>query len=158
LLIFTFCDALRVVAHFDIRLRLRLLHELAFFSPQTNLRHEKNRPSILQEFKPDGCSCARYRREAFTSDAELTKTLLHETLRLVKSQSASGVSGEVATSEATVGKVLIGVLIGAAVVGGIAAIVLSGGTAAPAIIVGLEAAGDVAVGTELVDVIIRTTP
>ena len=76
----------------------------------------------------------------------------------MKSESAPGVSGEVATSEATVGKVLIGVLIGAAVVGGIAAIVLSGGTAAPAIIVGLEAAGDVAVGTELVDVIIRSTP
>ena len=74
------------------------------------------------------------------------------------SQSAAGVSGAVATSEATGGKVLIGFLIGAAVVGGIAAIVLSGGTAAPAIIVGLEAAGDVAVGTELVDVIIRTTP
>jgi hypothetical protein len=88
----------------------------------------------------------------------LTKTLLHETLRLVKSESAAGVSGEVTTSEGTVGKVLIGVLIGAAVVGGIAAIVLSGGTAAPAIIVGLEAAGDVAVGTELVDVVIRTTP
>ena len=74
------------------------------------------------------------------------------------SQSAAGVSGEGATSEGTAGKILIGVLIGAAVVGGVAAIVLSGGTAAPAIIVGLEAAGDVAVGTELVDVIIRTTP
>ena len=46
-------------------------------------------------------------------------------------------------------EVLIGVLIGAAVVGGIALILLSGGTTAPAVIVGLEAAGDLAVGTEL---------
>jgi hypothetical protein len=38
-------------------------------------------------------------QEAFTSDAELTKTLLHETLRLVTSQSGAGVSGELATSE-----------------------------------------------------------
>jgi hypothetical protein len=45
--------------------------------------------------------------------------------------------------------VIIGVLIGAAIVGGIALILLSGGTAAPAVIVGLEAAGDVAAGTEL---------
>jgi hypothetical protein len=97
-------------------------------------------------------------REAFTSDAELTKTLLHETLRPVTNQSAVDVSGEVATSEGTGGKVLIGFLIGAAVVGGVTAIVLSGGTAAPAIIVALEAAGDVAVGTELVDVVIRSTP
>jgi hypothetical protein len=88
----------------------------------------------------------------------LTKTLLHETLRPVTNQSAVDVSGEVATSEGTGGKVLIGFLIGAAVVGGVAAIVLSGGTAAPAIIVALEAAGDVAVGTELVDVVIRSTP
>lgn len=49
-------------------------------------------------------------------------------------------------------KVLIGVLIGAAIVGGIALIALSGGTAAPAVIVGLEAAGDVAVSTELAQV------
>ena len=46
-------------------------------------------------------------------------------------------------------KVLVGALIGAAVVGGIALIVLSGGTAAPAVITGLEVAGDVAAGTEL---------
>jgi hypothetical protein len=38
-------------------------------------------------------------REAFTSDAELTKTLLHETQRLVTSRSSGGVSGELATSE-----------------------------------------------------------
>jgi hypothetical protein len=38
-------------------------------------------------------------REAFTSQAELTKTLLHETFRLVTSQSAAGVSGELASSE-----------------------------------------------------------
>lgn len=38
-------------------------------------------------------------REAFTSDAELTKTLLHETFRLVTSQSVTGVSGQLATSE-----------------------------------------------------------
>ena len=75
------------------------------------------------------------------------------------SQSATDVSGEeVATSEATGAKVLIGVLIGAAVVGGVAAIVLSGGTAVPALIVALEAAGDVVVGTELVDVAIQSTP
>jgi Domain of unknown function (DUF4157) len=63
---------------------------------------------------------------------------------------ASSPSNTTAQSGLTTGeKVLIGVLIGAAVVGGVAAILLSGGTAAPAIIVGLEAAGDVAVGTEL---------
>ena len=73
-------------------------------------------------------------------------------------QSAASVSGEVATSKATGGKVLIGFLIGAAVVGGIAAIVLSAGAAAPAIIVALEAAGDVTVGTELVDVAMGSTP
>jgi len=87
----------------------------------------------------------------------LTKTLLHETYRLMTSQSA-GVSGEVATSKATGAKVLVGVLIGAAVVGGVAAIVLSGGTGVPAIIVALEAAGDVVVGTELVDVAMQSTP
>ena len=53
---------------------------------------------------------------------------------------------------------LIGVLIGAAVVGGAAAIALSAGAAVPAIIVALEAAGDVVVGTELVDVSIPSTP
>jgi hypothetical protein len=84
----------------------------------------------------------------------LTKTLLHETLILVTSQSATDVSGEVATSKATGAKFLMGVLIGAAVGGGVAAIVLSGGAAVPAIIVALEAAGDVVVGTELVDVAI----
>ena len=36
--------------------------------------------------------------------------------------------------------------------------VLSGGTAVPAIILALEAAGDVVVGTELVDVAIQNTP
>jgi hypothetical protein len=41
------------------------------------------------------------------------------------------------------------VLLGAAGVGGVALILLSGGTAAPAVIVGLEAAGDAAIGTEL---------
>ena len=88
----------------------------------------------------------------------MTKTLLHETLRIVTSHSATDVSGEVATSEATRAKFLIGVLIGAAVGGGVAAIVLSGGAAVPAIIVALEAAGDVVVGTELVDVAIQSTP
>jgi hypothetical protein len=63
-------------------------------------------------------------REAFTSDAELTKTLLHERAGVVTSESAASVSGEVAPS-ATGGKVLIGFLIGAAVVGGVAAIVVN---------------------------------
>jgi hypothetical protein len=61
-------------------------------------------------------------------------------------QPGAATGGRLTTGE----KVLIGVLIGAAVVGGIALIVLSGGTTAPAVIVGLEAAGDVAAGTELV--------
>ena len=91
-------------------------------------------------------------------NAVLTRTLLHERLGFVTSQSTPTVSGEVATSEATGGKFFLGVLIGAAVVGGVAAIVLSGGTAVPAIIVALEAAGDVTVGTELVDVVIGNTP
>ena len=74
-------------------------------------------------------------------------------------QSAASVSREVATSKATGARVLIGFLIGAAVVGGVAAIVLSAGAAAaPAIIVALEAAGDVTVGTELVDVAMGSTP
>ena len=89
--------------------------------------------------------------EAFLSDAELTKKLVNETIELMTSESADSVS-EVATSRAVRGKVLLGVLIGAAVVGGVAAVVLSGGAATPAIIVALEAAGDVVVGTELVDV------
>jgi hypothetical protein len=38
-------------------------------------------------------------REAFVSEAELTKTLLHETYRLTTSQSAVGVSGAVASAE-----------------------------------------------------------
>jgi hypothetical protein len=38
-------------------------------------------------------------REAFVTDAELTKTLLHETYRLTTSQAAAGVSGSLATSE-----------------------------------------------------------
>jgi hypothetical protein len=89
----------------------------------------------------------------------LTKTFLHETFRLVTNQPATDVSRErVPTSDHTGAKVLIGFLIGAAVVGGAAAIVLSGGTAVPAIIVALEAAGDVVVGTELVDVAIQSTP
>ena len=88
----------------------------------------------------------------------MTKTLLHETIALVTSQSVASVSGESRTSGATGAKVLIGVLIGAAVVGGAAAIALSAGAAVPAIIVALEAAGDVVVGTELVDVAIRSTP
>jgi hypothetical protein len=91
-------------------------------------------------------------------NAVLTRTLLHERLGFVTSQSTPTVSGEVATSEASGGKFFLGVLIGAAVVGGVAAIVFSGGTAVPAIIVALEAAGDVTVGTELVDVVIGTTP
>ena len=86
----------------------------------------------------------------------MTETLLHETIRLVTSQSEAGVSGEVATSKGT--GVLLGFLIGAAVVGGVAAIVFSGGTAVPAIIVALEAAGEVTVGTELVDVMMGSTP
>ena len=97
-------------------------------------------------------------RKAFTSNAELTRTLLHETIGLMTSQSAASVSGESRTSEATGAKVLIGVLIGAAVVGGVAAIALSAGSAVPAIIVALEAAGDVVVGTELVDVSMGSTP
>ena len=93
------------------------------------------------------------------SDAELTKTLLHETIGLVTSESIASVSGERRTSASTGAKVLVGVLIGAAVVGGAAAIILSAGAAAvPAIVVGLEAAGDVVVGTELVDVAIGSTP
>ena len=92
------------------------------------------------------------------SDAALTKRRLHETLKLVTSQSEASVSGEVATSEGTGKKVLVGALIGAAVVGGVAAIFFSGGSAVPAIIVALEAAGDVVVGTELVDVAIGNTP
>ncbi|MBV8330941.1 MAG: hypothetical protein JOZ61_10815 [Verrucomicrobia bacterium] len=88
----------------------------------------------------------------------MTKTLLHETVGPMTNQSATGVSGEPATSKGTGAKVLIGFLIGAAVVGGVAAIVLSAGTAAPAIIVALEAAGDVTVGTELVDVAMGSTP
>jgi hypothetical protein len=91
-------------------------------------------------------------------NAVLTRTLLHERLGFVTSQSTPTVSGEVATSEARGGKFFLGVLIGAAVVGGVAAIVFSGGTAVPAIIVALEAAGDVTVGTELVDVVIGNTP
>jgi hypothetical protein len=87
----------------------------------------------------------------------LTKTILYERVRFVTSESTASVSGEVAPS-ATGGKVLIGFLIGAAVVGGVAAIVLSAGSAVPAIIVALEAAGDVTVGTELVDVAMRGTP
>jgi hypothetical protein len=74
------------------------------------------------------------------------------------SESAVGVSGEAGISKSTGKKLLIGVVIGAAVVGGVAAIVLSGGTATPAIIVALEAAGDVTVGTELVDVALRGIP
>ena len=88
----------------------------------------------------------------------MTRTLLHERLGFVTSPSTPTVSGEVATPEAPGGKFFLGVLIGAAVVGGVAAIVLSGGTAVPAIIVALEAAGDVTVGTELVDVVIGNTP
>lgn len=38
-------------------------------------------------------------REAFVSDAELTKTLLHETYRLEFSRAAAGVSGELAAAE-----------------------------------------------------------
>jgi hypothetical protein len=38
-------------------------------------------------------------REAFASEAELTKTLLHETHRLVTSQGAAGVTGSLAASE-----------------------------------------------------------
>ena len=38
-------------------------------------------------------------REAFVSEAELTKTLLHETYRLTTSQSAVGVSGAAASAE-----------------------------------------------------------
>jgi hypothetical protein len=97
-------------------------------------------------------------REAFTSDAELTKTFLHETIGFVTTESAGSVSEESRISKANGKKVLFGVLIGAAVVGGVAAIFLSGGTATPAIIVALEAAGDVVVGTELVDVAIGGTP
>jgi len=54
-------------------------------------------------------------------------------------------SGGLTTGE----KVLIGVLIAGAVVGGVAIIVASGGAAAPAVITGLEVAGDAVVGTEL---------
>lgn len=36
---------------------------------------------------------------AFRSDAELTRTLLHETYRLTTSQSAAGVSAELAAQE-----------------------------------------------------------
>jgi hypothetical protein len=60
-------------------------------------------------------------REAFASDAELTKALLHETIRPVTSQSVASVSGESRTSAGTGAKVLLGVLIGTAVVGGVAA-------------------------------------
>ena len=38
-------------------------------------------------------------REAFVSDAELTKTLLHETRRLETSQSVAGASGRLVSSE-----------------------------------------------------------
>ena len=97
-------------------------------------------------------------REAFPSDAELTKALLHETIGLVTSESVSSVSGKSRTAS-TGAKVFLGVLIGAAVVGGVAAIVLSAGAAAmPGIIVALEAGGDVVVGTELVDVAMGNTP
>ncbi|MBV8330313.1 MAG: hypothetical protein JOZ61_07580 [Verrucomicrobia bacterium] len=96
--------------------------------------------------------------EAFPSDAELTKALLHETIGLVTSESVSSVSGKSRTA-GTGAKVFLGVLIGAAVVGGVAAIVLSAGAAAlPGIIVALEAGGDVVVGTELVDVAMGNTP
>ena len=54
-----------------------------------------------------------------------------------------------ATPLTTGEKVLIGVLVGAAIVGAIAVIILSDGTAAPIVVVGLETLGDVAVGTEL---------
>lgn len=60
-------------------------------------------------------------------------------------QQAGGGTGGLTTGE----KVVIGVLIGAAVVGGIALIVLSGGTTAPAVIAGISVAGDLAVGTEV---------
>ncbi|MBV8585737.1 MAG: hypothetical protein JO308_05575 [Verrucomicrobia bacterium] len=87
----------------------------------------------------------------------MTQKLLRETIALMTSEAAAGVS-EVATPKHIRGKVLLGVLIGAAVVGGVAAVVLSGGAATPAIIVALEAAGDVVVGTELVDVTMGGTP
>lgn len=38
-------------------------------------------------------------REAFTSESELTKTVLHELYRLNTSASAGGVSGELAAQE-----------------------------------------------------------
>ena len=99
-------------------------------------------------------SCSR----GASSDAELTKALLHETIGLVTSESVSSVSGKSRTAS-TGAKVFLGVLIGAAVVGGVAAIVLSAGAAAmPGIIVALEAGGDVVVGTELVDVAMGNTP
>ena len=37
--------------------------------------------------------------EAFTSEEEVAKTVLHETFRLETSQAANGVSGELATAE-----------------------------------------------------------
>jgi hypothetical protein len=98
-------------------------------------------------------------REAFAADAELTSALLHERIGLVTSESASIVSGKSRASASTGAKVFLGVLIGAAVVGGVAAIALSAGAAAiPGIVVALEAAGDVVVGTELVDVAMGSTP
>ena len=99
------------------------------------------------------------RPRAFASDAELTKATLHDTLGAVTSEPVESVSGKSRTSASTGAKVFLGVLIGAAVVGGVAAIVLSAGAAAmPGIIVALEAAGDVVVGTELVDVSMGSTP
>ena len=93
------------------------------------------------------------------SDAELTKATLHDTLGAVTTESVESVSGKSRTSASTGAKVFLGVLIGAAVVGGVAAIALSAGAAAmPGIIVALEAAGDVVVGTELVDVSVGSTP
>lgn len=81
------------------------------------------------------------------------------TIRFVTSESIASVSEESRSSGGTGAKVLVGVLIGAAVVGGAAAIVIAAGAAAvPAIVVGLEAAGDVVVGTELVDVALGGAP
>jgi hypothetical protein len=98
-------------------------------------------------------------RESFASDAELTKATLHDTLGAVTTESLESVSGKSRTSASTGAKVFLGVLIGAAVVGGVAAIALSAGAAAmPGIIVALEAAGDVVVGTELVDVSMGNAP
>src|ERR1700676_5382124 len=69
--IFAFSDALGVVSHFDVRFHLRLLHELTFFVAQTDFWNAEEKLGILQEFPPDGCSCAGDRHANHFSDSQM---------------------------------------------------------------------------------------